>query len=289
MYRTEFELTVVVPVSRMAGNLELLKKWIWLAQHKPICVVVIHDWRDQETELELVGFIESLPNENVNFISGKFGSPGITRNQAMEYIHTDWVAYWDSDDFPNLDTVLDAIKQSGNEDEVLIGSFETKNFVNGNTCEHILPFEWKLSVATNPGLWRMIFKTEILQNLAFSDLLMGEDQLFIAELDIFNRRVRVFQDIFYTYQIMFEQQATRRPTSLMDLKRCLIYFGEAIATTADLNKKYYQVMYLKQIISAIKYLLLRDKLFALGKLLHFAKVNGVVRTLRFLARIRNGR
>jgi hypothetical protein len=75
----------------------------------------------------------------------------------------------------------------------------------------------------------------------------------------------------------------------MDLKRCLIYFGEAIATTADLNKKYYQVMYLKQIISAIKHLLLRDKLFALGKLLHFAKVNGMVRTLRFLARIRNGR
>jgi hypothetical protein len=289
MFRGKFDLTVVVPVSRMAGKLELLKKWILLAQHKPIRVVVIHDWRDEETELELASFIKSLPNESVKFISGKFGSPGMTRNQAKEYIHTDWVAYWDSDDFPNIDGVLTAIKKSGNEDEVLIGSFETKNFENGNTSEQILPFEWKLSVATNPGLWRMIFKAEILQNLAFSDLLMGEDQLFIAELDIFNRRIRVFQDIFYTYQIMFEQQATRSPTSLMDLKRCLIYFSEAISTTADLNKKYYQVMYLKQIISAIKYLLLRDKLFALGKLLHFAKANGVVGTLRFLARIRNGR
>ena len=43
VYRTEFDLTVVVPVSRMAGNLELFKKWIWLAQHKPICVVVRGD------------------------------------------------------------------------------------------------------------------------------------------------------------------------------------------------------------------------------------------------------
>jgi len=289
MFRSEFDLTVVVPVSRMAGKLDLLKKWILLAQHKPIFVVVIHDWRDEETELELVSFIKTLPNHSVKFISGKFGSPGKTRNQGHEFIDTDWVAYWDSDDFPNLDTVLSAIKQSEIDDEVLIGSFVTKNFENGNICEQILPVEWKFSVATNPGLWRMIFRKEILQNLAFTDLLMGEDQLFIAELDIFNRRVRVFQDIFYTYQIMFEQQATRRPTSLMDLKRCLIYFGGAISTTADLNKKYYQVMYLRQIISAIKYLLLRDKLFALGKLLHFAKANGVVRTLRFLARIQNGR
>ena len=289
MFRSEFDLTVVVPVSRMAGKLELLKKWILLAQHKPIFVVVIHDWRDKETELELVSFIKSLPNESVKFISGKFGSPGVTRNQAKEFIHTDWVAYWDSDDFPYLDTVLNAIKKCEKDDEVLIGSFETKNFEDGNTCEQILPLEWKLSVATNPGLWRMIFRGEILQNLAFSDLLMGEDQLFIAELDIFNRKIRVFRDIFYTYQIMFEHQATRSPSSLVDLKRCLIYFGEAISSTADSNKKYYQIMYLKQIISAIKYLDLRNKLFALGKLFHFAKVNGVVRTLKVLARVRNGR
>lgn len=288
MFRSEFDLTVVVPVSRMAGKLELLKKWILLAQHKPIYVVVIHDWRDKETELELVSFIKSLPNESVKFISGKFGSPGITRNQAKEFINTNWVAYWDSDDFPNLDAVLAAIKQSENDDEVLIGSFKTENFENGNTSTQIIPVKWKLSVATNPGLWRMIFRQEILQNLAFSDLLMGEDQLFIAELDIFKRKTRVFQDIFYTYQIMFEQQATRSPTSLTDLKRCLIYFREAISVTTGSNKDYYQIMYLKQIISAIKHLLLRDKLFALGKLFHFAKANGLVLTLRFLVRIRHG-
>lgn len=288
MFRNKFDLTVVVPVSRMAGKLDLLKKWILIAQQRPIFVIVIHDWRDDETQLELDSFLKSLPNEGVKFISGKFGSPGITRNQAKEFIKTNWVVYWDSDDFPHLDTVLAAIKHSENDDEVLIGSFETKNLQNGTTNEQMLPANWKLSVATNPGLWRMVFRREILQNLVFSDLLMGEDQLFIAELDLFNRKVRIFQDIFYTYMIMFELQATRTPTSLMDLNRCLIYFDEAISVSASVNKDYYQIMYLKQIISAIKHLLLRDKLFALGKLFHFAKTNGPVTTLRFLMRIRYG-
>ena len=289
MHKTTFDLTVVVPVSRMAGKLELFKKWVSSAQKKSIYVVIVHDWRDEETELELTNFLGSLDEKNFKFITGDFGSPGVARNQAREFIQTNWVAFWDSDDYPNLDAILGAINKSEIEDEILIGGFETKNFKNGITRTQALLKEWKMSVALNPGLWRMIFKRDILEEFEFSDLIMGEDQLFMAKLDIFNRRVRVFQDIFYTYQIMLTQQATRSRSSLKDLKRCLLQFNKTISGITDLNKGYYQIMYVKQIITSVKHLPFADKLFALSKLTLFIKENGAVTTFRILVRISHGR
>jgi hypothetical protein len=273
----------------MAGKLELFKEWVSSAQTKPIYVVVVHDWRDEDTELELSNFLATLVDQKYKYISGKFGSPGLARNQAREFIQTKWVTFWDSDDFPNLDAILSAIYESEINDDILIGSFETKDFNNGATRTQALLSEWKMSVALNPGLWRMIFKRDILEGLEFSDLLMGEDQLFMAKLDIFSRRVRVFQEIFYTYQIMFTQQATQSRSSQKDLTRCLLQFKQAIPEIADLNKGYYQIMYVKQIISSVKYLSLGDKLFALSKLALFAKENGAITTFRYLVRIRRGR
>lgn len=288
MHKTTFDLTVVVPVSRMAGKLELFKKWVSSAQEKSIYVVVVHDWRDEETELELINFLGSLADKNFKFISGKFGSPGMARNQAREYIQTNWVTFWDSDDCPNLDAILGAINESEFGDDILIGSFETRDFKNGVTRTQAFLSEWEVSVALNPGLWRMIFKRNILEEFEFSDLLMGEDQLFLAKLDIFNRRVRVFQDIFYTYQIMLTQQATRNRSSLKDLKRCLIQFNIAISGITDSSKGYYQIMYVKQIITSVKHLPFADKLFALSKLALFIKENGALTTFRILVRISRG-
>ena len=289
MHNTTFDLTVVVPVSRMAGKLKLFKEWVSFAQDKPIYLVVVHDWRDEETEIELINFLESLPHKNFKFISGDFGSPGVARNQAREFIQTNWVAFWDSDDYPNLDAILRAINESEVDDEILIGSFETKNFKNGAIRKQALLKEWKISVALNPGLWRMIFKRDILVDFEFSDLLMGEDQLFMAKLDIFNKRVKVFQDIFYTYQIMLTQQATRSRSSLKDLKRCLLAFNKAISGITDLNKGYYQIMYVKQIITSVKHLPVVDKLFVLIKLALFVKENGALTIFRILVRINRGR
>lgn len=279
----------MVPISRMAGKLELFKAWMLLAQNKQIYVVVVHDWRDEETELELTSFLGTLSVQNYKFITGEFGSPGEARNQARQFIDTPWVAFWDSDDFPNLDNILSAIHVSEIEDNILIGNFETKNFKNGITRTQALSSDWKINVALNPGIWRMVFKKEILDEIEFSNLLMGEDQLFLAKLDIFSRKARIFKEIFYTYQIMSSEQATRRSSSLKDLRRCLLQFNLAISGITDLHKGYYQIMYVKQIITSVKHLPYADKLFALMKLASFFNENGALKTFKILVRISRGR
>ena len=278
-------LTVVLPVSKMAGKLEFFKEWMLLAQLKPISIIIIHDWRDAETEEEIAQFLEAFNKESFKLISGKYGSPGYARNAGLTNSLSEWVSFWDSDDLPNLENVLHAIETSSLDDEVLIGSFETIDSRKSVVKRCIVSDQWQIDVAKSPGMWRMVFRRNMLEKVKFSDLLMGEDQLFLIQNRIFDRRVRIFKDTFYSYQIMQEGQATRNERSLNDLNRCLELFTEELSRAKGANKFYYQVMYIKQIISAVRYLGYSGKTRALHRLLLFIFENGLLTTSKLMARI----
>jgi glycosyltransferase involved in cell wall biosynthesis len=285
MQNEKFILTVVVPVSKMAGKLEFFKEWMLLAQLKPISIIIIHDWRDAETEKELAQFLEAFNKESFKLISGKYGSPGYARNAGLTNSLSEWVSFWDSDDLPNLENVFHAIETSSLDDEVLIGSFETIDSRKSVVKRCIVSDQWQIDVAKSPGMWRMVFRSNLLEKAKFSDLLMGEDQLFLIQNRIFDRRVRIFRDIFYSYQIMKEEQATRSKQPLTDLIRCLELFEEELGRAKDTNKFYYQVMYIKQIISAVRYLGFSARTQALHRLLLFIFKNGPLTTSKLIARI----
>jgi glycosyltransferase involved in cell wall biosynthesis len=285
MQNEKILLTVVLPVSKMAGKLEFFKEWMLLAQLKPISVIIVHDWRDAETEKELAQFLEAFNEENFRLVSGKYGSPGYARNAGLTNSLSEWVSFWDSDDLPNLENVFHAIETSTLDDEVLIGSFETIDSRKSVVKRCIVNDQWQIDVAKSPGMWRMVFRRNLLEEAKFSDLLMGEDQLFLIQNRIFDRRIRIFKDIFYSYQIMQEEQATRSKQSLTDLNRCLELFEEELGRAEGANKFYYQVMYIKQIISAVRYLGFRGKFQALHRLLLFIFKNGPLATSKLMARI----
>jgi hypothetical protein len=46
-----------------------------------------------------------------------------------------------------------------------------------------------MSIAMDPGFWRMIFRREIIGSVRFTSYKMGEDQLFLLALDFFNRKL----------------------------------------------------------------------------------------------------
>ena len=54
-------------------------------------------------------------------------------------------------------------------------------------------------VALNPGIWRMIFRKEILDCMQFQEIYMGEDQIFLFELRIWEKKVVLVEDSGYIY------------------------------------------------------------------------------------------
>lgn len=193
-------LSIVVPVCKMAGKMQNLKTWLSLAGSFDVEIWIIHDRQDDFTGDELVKLIRQLDNPNVFYHEEYFGAPGLARNKGLEQARGEWVCFWDSDDLPNLLNAVKAIQDSANDSNVLIGQFQRKNEISGaivsnshTSSVHQLGFD--------PGIWRFIFKREIMREVRFEGMRLGEDQLLLTSLPFESLRIEFLQVHLYTYYV----------------------------------------------------------------------------------------
>ena len=247
----------------MAGKLGLLKSWVKEAITRDVKVILVHDYFDQETSLELNDFVNSVDSPSIAFTEGNFGSPGLARNAGMGSVDSEWVAFWDSDDLPNVAKALNLISKSiSSKKTILVGSFSKVNITKPHNIEEVFfhgPHDlWINQIPKSPGLWRFIIHRSRLRDLPFSEIRMGEDQLLIQELLEFSEDFYFANESIYTYYTGNQFQATQNKRARADIKKLVLL-------TADLYKKSvrpYRIFlapYLvRQFVSAIKYLEILD-------------------------------
>lgn len=219
-------LTAIIPIGDVKGNLQTLQSWINESKKYPLKLILVHDISDKRTARQISEISKHFEESKLMVIHGKFGSPGLARNAGLEIVKSKWVAFWDCDDKPMLETIFNAIATSGIDDEIIIGGFQVKkasnNFVN-------LKFSRKpniKSISLNPGVWRMIFKSELVEKMRFTDLKLAEDHLFISEIKLPERKIDFMSKSFYEYIYGGENQLTSKKNNLPDLQvasRLLLY------------------------------------------------------------------
>ena len=210
-------LSVIVPVTKMAGKMNLLASWTIHTLDLNIEVIIIHDVGDLVTGTELKKLIHENSLLNVILIEGRYGSPGFARNAGLEVATGEWFVFWDSDDRPLVDNVMLALSNASASDEIIIGNFNTRNYVNESIRYHYPKNTSYKSVAMNPGVWRMIFRSEIINELKFTNLRSGEDQVFLSQLNFVDKNCKYVQQIFYEYSIGQVSQLTNSLESLSNL------------------------------------------------------------------------
>lgn len=211
-------LTAIIPIGNVNDDLRILKSWINESKKFPLKLILVHDNYDKRTELQLSNIRKSFAKSKLVVITGKFGSPGLARNAGLKIVKSEWVAFWDCDDKPMLETIFNAITNSSNTDEVIVGGFQVRNASN-----NFLDFKHSnkptiKSISLNPGIWRMIFKSELIKNLKFTNLKLAEDQLFIAELNLPVRKLNFYSKSFYEYIYGGNNQLTSKRNNLPDLR-----------------------------------------------------------------------
>jgi glycosyltransferase involved in cell wall biosynthesis len=197
-------LTLIVPISNMENRLDKLRLWIEDAVRLNIEVIIVHDVGHDDTGTELREIVTNLKSNSVKLIEGKFGGPGLARNAGMTQATSSYVNFTDSDDKPNLSELLELsnlLKEArkpigvggyevafGNPEKILttmkFGKFDLVNFAK---------------VINQLGIWRFVFLTERVQGARFGSEKMGEDQIFVADLQIVRREVLFFKKNVYTY------------------------------------------------------------------------------------------
>ena len=95
-------LSVIVPVAMGREPYTRLFAWLSQSAEHNLEVIVVIDELSGEATPEFLNEIGKYTSETFVVLKGKFGSPGGARNLGLKSARGDWVAFWDSDDAPNI-------------------------------------------------------------------------------------------------------------------------------------------------------------------------------------------
>ena len=232
----------------MAGRLDNLKLCISECTDLPISFILIHDIQDNGTSSELKKILLDNVHLDIKLIEGKYGSPGFARNAGLKEPLAPWVIFWDSDDVPKPQTVIDALKKAGNEPHLIIGDF----FTNSSNEIREIRHSGKLSnVAMNPGLWRFIIRRDILSDVKFCSTRMGEDQIFLIDLNPESRNILFSDEIFYEYFLGDPLQLTSVQREIDEVEDALVLAKNKLAQDVKLRTKFSRYILIKLFLTTI--------------------------------------
>jgi hypothetical protein len=242
-------LSAIVPVTRMAGRLGLLENWLCEVENLPVEVIIIHDIQDESTSQELQEVIGRHKKSQIKLLEGEFGSPGAARNAGLDFQRRIWTAFWDSDDLPKVTVVLEGIRSANSNADVVIGNYSINN--NGHIKE-VKHFNRLDFVAINPGLWRMAFKTDLIKEKRFALFRMGEDKLFLADLNLKSRNIHFTNKIFYIYNKGQPFQLTSSAIARKDVYLPLIEVQRIMDCNTELRNSFSEIIKIRLFLTLLR-------------------------------------
>ena len=245
-------LSVIVPITKMAGKLNILSSWITKSINSSIQIIIVHDVADLATGQELKKLVSENKFLNIVLIEDEYGSPGYARNAGLEVATGEWYVFWDSDDKPLISNVLLALKESCITDEIIIGKYNIRNCLDGSMRENYTKVASFKSVAMNPGVWRMIFRSEIINDFRFTNLLSGEDQVFLSQINFAERNCKYNQKVFYEYSTGQVSQLTNSFQSLNDLPHASRLILKNVIRGSRKSQIFDLIMIIRQQITLIR-------------------------------------
>ena len=267
------KLTAVVPITRMYGRLSTLNKWVNEALACGIEVVLSHDYQDPETEEELIAITKQFDNPLLKLVSKKVNSPGLARNVGLEQATGDWITFWDCDDIPSPGLYIRMIEIAESKGfDIAIGDFVTSDEQGEVVSQHLTENSLERTINT-PGIWRYAFKKSRIQKKKFEKMKMGEDQLFLANLELIDSQIYFHNQIVYKYKIGHTGRLSNNDKAVGELIEAIRGLWLVQSWQAASNQ-FSNCLFVRLNLSLIKTGNISQKWFALINLITFLKIKG---------------
>jgi len=240
----------------MSSDDSALRYWLVNQKIDECEFVVIHDYQDEFTR-KYLQLLKSETTNNLVFQEGIFGNPGGARNQGLKLSTGKWIMFCDCDDFPYIHNVLDKIKELesvAKDTNVVIGNFRIINKESDVIHESNRD---KLSLteimSTMPGLWRMVFKRELIIQVSFPNLRMGEDLVFLSRIGWQIRGIIFSSELFYDYILGGSSQLTRNERAIQELYLAIPLLADAFIQSDSAAQKQVAITLISiQLLSLLK-------------------------------------
>lgn len=233
------ELSVVVPVGKLHGDIAALETWI------PNCanaqVLLVLDQTDSKTLGAIKNSSALINQANVEMHHVDFGNPGETRNFGYEKCLGKWIFFSDSDDEPAILNILSSIENVDDKAvKVIVGNYEVykrdENRINRIESQGLTVLV--NSLPGGLGLWRFIFRKDYLdgKKVKFPCLSMAEDQIFFLKLNIEQSQIKFEDRIFYRYFTGSPFQLTKDKTKVQELRKSIQMTIKILEKDSKINR-----------------------------------------------------
>ena len=267
------QITIIVPVSRMSTKLDNLRQWLRTVDFESIEVILVHDIQDVDTGRELKEITLNIPQ--IQLIEARYGSPGMARNAGLDLAKNEWIVFWDSDDLPEVEEVIEMIEIAANGNfAVAVGGFTVQSLTSPNLhslhlIENSVSGKLFEEFGMQPGLWRWAFRNEIIGKIRFKAFRMAEDQCFLFDLNLAGQRIYVHPKSVYTYFVGDEQQLTNNSKALSDLLKSVPYLMRSIKGSNASKSEFGALLITRQVLTALKRGVLSTKILMIIQVIKF--------------------
>jgi glycosyltransferase involved in cell wall biosynthesis len=269
-------LTAVIPIGRKHISQNRISDWIHEANElsENLKLLLIEDTGDNDSHFPPSdGMYSGL--KNFEIYRKELGGPGQARNFGLGRVQSPWVCFWDSDDLPKISQFFQNVLNSVDANsEVLIGDYAKVIGSNG-TVRTSSGFNSDLRrVAVEPGIWRMAFQTKMIKELAFESVRMAEDQIFLLDLNLANRKILFSDDILYSYTTGGPNQLTSDIEAKQELSRAIDLVHVRIRLGKIQVNEFSTLILMKLNLTFLKSCSLRDKILAISSFIKSITIIG---------------
>lgn len=217
-----FDISVVIPCNHLDLDQERILAWASSLDPENWEIILVVDEMNEDFSEE-VSRLEKLEiRPRLKILRGKYGNPGDARNEGLAVVTGRWTTFWDSDDAPNpLATFQMILEAESHKANVAIGSFMLKTDSESSKIQRPSGkhgFCLNSHIVKNPGIWRFCFRTELLSRIKFPSLRMGEDQVFLSQINFSESRVLTSDQVVYGY-------FSKNPSSLTNNREAVSEIG----------------------------------------------------------------
>jgi glycosyltransferase involved in cell wall biosynthesis len=241
-------LTIVVPIRNMEGRMLSLQQWLQEANSEAFQIIVVCNASTDNTFGELHDTKSQYDLKNLEVISSDILGAGLARQTGLENTTSEYILFWDSDDYGDIRQLNELLKRIHESSEMIICQYKVKR---EDTQEVVSPKEISGNLksnlnffARNPGLWRIVFKTDFVKNCKFGTSNMGEDQVFIADVLSHDPVIEFSDSVIYEYHLGVNGQLTSRKDLFGGISNSLSEIRDLVARPKCANLEAITVQFL---------------------------------------------
>ena len=260
-------LTIVVPVGDYRPEHHPLEKWILDIDFSTTELILVHDTNSPYSRKLLKDQLAKYDSDRLHIHEVECKSPGLARNFGLMRASGDYVVFWDADDLPLPRNVISELIQADSNSDIIVGSFARVQFGDFQikSTHHLRKNLILTQIALDPGIWRMIFRKELVQDLRFKEYLMGEDAEFLCNAFSKSINLEISNTIFYNYYVGSSFSLSQSDSKLRDIPLVLSDVFK-ICEKQEFRNEFSRAILLKISLTYLKNVTFRKRIFFLIKI-----------------------